>query len=241
MWNIFAKKKNKSAYADDLRSPNIVRLQSTDWYLSNDRSVLDKEVAITTNFGVKTWFLSFNKMIRENGDTVLYFTLASDTPTAGDDVGNYYPAIFLVDGKQLSGVTLKLVSQDSNTVFMTDDPEHFKTLSSFCLSDLSGVFMIIGNDERAIASFPWQKDETYKKLFPGFAASYNAHSYNSWEDWYEAFKLGAGEVRETLPALLDFMDHTPLKRGFEDGVHPIPLGRQFATDFDATKFGMPKR
>lgn len=63
--------------------------------------------------------------------------------------------------------------------------------------------------------------------------------YSTWESWYDSYKNAAGEVRETLPPLIDFMEHTPLKRAFKDGMDPVTLGREFARNFDVTKFGMP--
>jgi len=65
--------------------------------------------------------------------------------------------------------------------------------------------------------------------------------YPTWDEWYAAFKIGAGEVKETLPPLIDFMDHAPLKMGFKDGADPMSLGREFAEGFDVTKFGMPEQ
>lgn len=64
--------------------------------------------------------------------------------------------------------------------------------------------------------------------------------YTVWEEWYEAYKSAAGEVRDTLPPLIDFMEDTPLRMAFKDGVDPRPLGREFAKNFDITKFGMPQ-
>lgn len=64
--------------------------------------------------------------------------------------------------------------------------------------------------------------------------------YPTWEEWLEAFKSGAAEVEESVAPLIDFMDQTPLKMGFKDNVDPVPLGREFAENFDITKFGMPK-
>lgn len=61
----------------------------------------------------------------------------------------------------------------------------------------------------------------------------------SWKQWLLEFKRSAARTNKTdLPldvndqGLIDFMDHTPLKRAFNDSVDPVQLGVDFAKQFD---------
>lgn len=68
-------------------------------------------------------------------------------------------------------------------------------------------------------------------------------TYDSWDDWYLAFKEAAAvhnpqlKTDETGASLVDFMEHEPLKRAFRDGVGPRSLAKGFAEKFDVTTFG----
>lgn len=68
-------------------------------------------------------------------------------------------------------------------------------------------------------------------------------NYSSFEDWYVVFKHSAGEANPQLSvgwdggSMLDFMDHTPLKRAFRDKVEPKFLGKEFAMQYDVSTFG----
>jgi len=70
-----------------------------------------------------------------------------------------------------------------------------------------------------------------------------AWNYRSFEDWYEVFKRAAGQANSQLSvdadggSMLDFMDHTPLKRAFRDKVEPKSLARDFAAQYDFPTFG----
>ena len=70
-----------------------------------------------------------------------------------------------------------------------------------------------------------------------------ACNYSSFEDWYVVFKRAAGQANSQLSvdadggSMLDFMDHTPLKRAFRDKVEPNSLAREFAKQYDFSTFG----
>ena len=67
--------------------------------------------------------------------------------------------------------------------------------------------------------------------------------YETFEEWYNAFKMAAGEANPQLQGdennknLLDFMEHEPLKRAYRDKIEPESLARDFAKDFDIRTFG----
>lgn len=69
-----------------------------------------------------------------------------------------------------------------------------------------------------------------------------AWNYSSFEDWYVVFKRAAGQANSQLSvdadggSMLDFMDHTPLKRAFRDKVEPKSLARDFAKQYDFSTF-----
>lgn len=66
----------------------------------------------------------------------------------------------------------------------------------------------------------------------------------TFDEWLRRFKWQASKKSPYLPlsedggSLIDFMDHAPLKRAFEDRVSPEKLGNQFAESFDPKTFGM---
>jgi len=69
----------------------------------------------------------------------------------------------------------------------------------------------------------------------------NSYKYNSWEEWYHIFKISASHFNIQLTiddsgfSFLDFMEHEPLKRAYQDGVDPELLAKSFAVQFDITK------
>jgi hypothetical protein len=71
----------------------------------------------------------------------------------------------------------------------------------------------------------------------------NGGDYRTFEEWYAVFKRTAGETNPQLRvddnsrSLLDFMEHEPLKRAFQDGIEPEALARDFAEEFDISTFG----
>lgn len=72
----------------------------------------------------------------------------------------------------------------------------------------------------------------------------NSDTVNStYEQWYLAFKRAAAQfhpglaLEENNQSLIDFMNDTPLKQAFEDGVDPSTLAKEFAEQFDPSMFG----
>lgn len=65
----------------------------------------------------------------------------------------------------------------------------------------------------------------------------------TWDEWYKAFKIAAAAANPQLRpnsdgrSALDWMDHAPLRRAFQDGVDPKTLGQAFASQFDINTFG----
>lgn len=65
-------------------------------------------------------------------------------------------------------------------------------------------------------------------------------NYMCFEDWYAVFKKAAARANPQLAqdpeggSLLDFMDHTPLRRAYNDMVEPASLARSFAEQFDVS-------
>jgi len=75
------------------------------------------------------------------------------------------------------------------------------------------------------------------------ANSPQGHGYESFEEWLEEFKDGAGYIDEHLAtktgdgtSLIDLMDLTPLRRAYEEGVEPYELGTDFGSQFDIGMF-----
>jgi hypothetical protein len=66
----------------------------------------------------------------------------------------------------------------------------------------------------------------------------NGFPYKTFDAWYDVFKQGAAEGNPKLSqsadggSLLDFMDHSNLRRAFNDMVEPRSLGRAFGAQFD---------
>lgn len=70
------------------------------------------------------------------------------------------------------------------------------------------------------------------------------NDYGSFEDWIKRFKKTCAYINPQLSidegggSLIDFMDHEPLKRAYEDGVSPDIVAEQFARSFDIKEFGL---
>jgi hypothetical protein len=71
-------------------------------------------------------------------------------------------------------------------------------------------------------------------------ASQPSRSYPTFESWFAVFRDTAAAKNPQLAtndsgrSLIDFMDHTPLKRAYKDGVSPEQLAHEFANQFDAS-------
>lgn len=68
-----------------------------------------------------------------------------------------------------------------------------------------------------------------------------ATSYATFDDWLHHFKVAAARSNQHLAikdgrSLIDYMELTPLRRAFNDGVGPHELGREFAEQFDFSGF-----
>lgn len=66
-------------------------------------------------------------------------------------------------------------------------------------------------------------------------------TYESFEEWLEEFKSGAGDANDILAkkesgCLIDFMDLAPLRRAYADDVEPYQLGKGFGEHFDFGEF-----
>lgn len=67
--------------------------------------------------------------------------------------------------------------------------------------------------------------------------------YNSWGEWYIAFVDKCCELNpqistdENGKSIIDFIDHQPLRRAFNDGVSPESVACAFAPEFDIRTFG----
>ena len=155
----------------ELISAEVLKLGVSDWEIetSSLKNELSRIIKVTTNYGVKTWATSFYQTKRDDGTSGLAFFLTSDVPSGGDDVGNHYPAIILVEGKPLVGFSIQLMSQGDQSVFLCDG-EGLEKLGSFALAKLDGVFRVLGKDEQTIASFPWPADDAFEDLFREFSA-----------------------------------------------------------------------
>jgi len=68
--------------------------------------------------------------------------------------------------------------------------------------------------------------------------------YNNWDQWLLEFKRSAALTNPQLSlgkdnkSMIDWMDHSQLKRAFGDKVDPVGLGRQFAQQYDVKSFGV---
>lgn len=73
-----------------------------------------------------------------------------------------------------------------------------------------------------------------------------ASSYSTWDEWYGAFKVAAGQSNPQLKSneqgasLIDLMEDKPLRTAFRDGVDPKSLAEEFAAHFDMTTFGIER-
>ena len=67
--------------------------------------------------------------------------------------------------------------------------------------------------------------------------------YSSYEDWYVEFKRVCAMNNSQLAlndegrSFVDFMEQGPLRRAYNDGVHPGDLADSFAAQFDLKTFG----
>ena len=81
----------------------------------------------------------------------------------------------------------------------------------------------------------------FKYLLEEYTAK-TAWKYDVFEEWYTEFKGSAAENNQKLSpdaeghSLLDYMDHEPLHRAFQDKVEPKQLGKSFAEQYDFEKF-----
>lgn len=71
--------------------------------------------------------------------------------------------------------------------------------------------------------------------------------YETFEEWYDIFKQASAkeneqlEINEDGKSALDYMEHEPLERAFEDDVDPESLAVDFAKQFDiATVLNYPE-
>lgn len=66
--------------------------------------------------------------------------------------------------------------------------------------------------------------------------------YSTFEEWYLDFKRAAARANKSLAlneeqrSLIDYMDHTPLKRAFNDCIDPWTLGSDFGSHYELEKF-----
>ena len=78
----------------------------------------------------------------------------------------------------------------------------------------------------------------------GEGDSSQSNEESGWEGWFKVFREEAGkwnpelEVNEEGNSVIDFMEHEPLKRACRDGVDPRTLARDFAKQFDISRFGV---
>jgi hypothetical protein len=67
--------------------------------------------------------------------------------------------------------------------------------------------------------------------------------YESYEDWYDAFKKACAQYNPALAptekgvSLVDFMDDEPVRRAYRDNKNPEEIARSFAEVFDIRTFG----
>jgi hypothetical protein len=69
------------------------------------------------------------------------------------------------------------------------------------------------------------------------ALVYQAFEYDSFNDWFEAFKMECDRTKAGVSPFLDFMDTSNLQRAYEAGKDPKELAYHFAKDFDPMKIG----
>jgi hypothetical protein len=66
--------------------------------------------------------------------------------------------------------------------------------------------------------------------------------HKTFDTWLIMFKSSCGEYNSQLTvdqsgaSLIDFMEDEPLRRAFHDGVAPEIVAKEFAAQFDITKF-----
>lgn len=79
---------------------------------------------------------------------------------------------------------------------------------------------------------------------PGPPSSQSSLPY---EEWFRIYKDTCAKQNKQLLAskdgtsLIDFMEQEPLKRAHRDGVSPVTLAQQFASQFDLSTFGKRSR
>ena len=77
----------------------------------------------------------------------------------------------------------------------------------------------------------------------GVDAEIHKPNWESYENWYHAFKVAVSEEKHGLQmdsngkSLVDFMVDEPLRRAFRDGIDPVSLGKDFANSFNINKMG----
>jgi hypothetical protein len=65
----------------------------------------------------------------------------------------------------------------------------------------------------------------------------------TFEDWLDEFKRICASLNPQLKlnekgrSFVDFVEHEPLRRAFRDGIAPMRVAREFASNFDINSFG----
>lgn len=65
----------------------------------------------------------------------------------------------------------------------------------------------------------------------------------SWDEWYIAFVDTCSELNQNIVidehgnSIIDFLDHEPLRRAFNDGISPESVACEFAPSFNIQTFG----
>jgi hypothetical protein len=197
-----------------------------------------------------------------NVDTKILLTIPDLTkcePIKWFEIGNY-AAVLVKDAPNIAGVSapfeyiyaMALFSESSNLpIYHVTAERGLKGSVFLCTFDRKGNRENYGNDK------DWSEIKTFAEMALSILHDEvnrldgelettddkeTHYNYDVFEDWYEMFKRTAGEVNIQLKqndegwSLIDVMEHEPLKRAFRDGVAPESLARDFAQQFDFSRF-----
>lgn len=66
--------------------------------------------------------------------------------------------------------------------------------------------------------------------------------FNSWQEWIDIFKLRCSEINiqleldENNGSFVDYMDQTPLRQAYNEGIDPVEIADDFAPSFNLQDF-----
>lgn len=101
----------------------------------------------------------------------------------------------------------------------------------------------VGGSSSSVQKGPWASSSNSSGPWSPVPEQEN----RNYEEWYQRYKLECAKYHPLMRpdadgvSMLDWLDHEPLKRAFEDNLSPEPLAARFMKDFDPESLGFPKK